>query len=198
MGKTFRLTAVSLLSLLFLAPEVSAQILRRPRPPRTIPEDSRPGLGIILGPTSRVSETATGGLDFAVTGELPLPGGYRARAELGAAEWATDPAAERGATRLTVTRATLGIYQLSGSDRVHSFLGGGFGLYRFRVKGAGGSGTKTGLFGGFGLEAAGRRHAASVEIRLTFAGGQREGEHVTDPHDTVLHGSILFGLKRVF
>lgn len=192
MGTTAKLAGLTLLSLLFLPPEGSAQIIRgRPRPAPT-PADTRPALGLLGGPTSRASDTDTGGLEFALFGEKPIERGWRARGEIGAAIWNTDPAFEGGITRLTLSRATAGLYRVHGRSPVHTFIGAGVGLYRHRLRGAPGSGFAGGAHGGMGIEYAGRLGGFSSEVRVGLA------PKSSTPHGAVLHASVLFGVKRMF
>lgn len=204
MSKTPGLIAATFLVVtLGSAVEAAAQCCwpRPPRPPRTVPEDLQPAVGIVLGPSSRAAEKATGGFQLGLTGEVPLPEGFLGRAELGVAAWNTDPMSDGGATFLSIRHATLGLYRMNGERGVHTFIGGGVGLYRFRVQDAGGSGTKPGIHAGVGIEGGGKRLAISGEMRLTIAGGGRPNPgQVYEPsaHESILHASILFGVKRRF
>ena len=187
--RTTRQVTLALVSLLFLtagAPEASAQIIlgrpRPPRPPRVIPADNYPSLGLLLGPTSRSADHHTGGLEVAFTGEVPLHDGLRGRVELGASTWSA----------LTLTRATAGLYRVSGRSPFHGFVGAGVGLYRHRVDGERRSGSQPGVHGGFGFEYVGRRRGYSAEVRLGVAPNSKT------PDGGVLQASLLFGWKRVF
>ena len=168
------------------APEAQAQIIlgrpRPPRPPRIIPAENHPSLGVLIGPTSRSAHQHTDGLEVAFTGEMPLHDGLRGRVEVGASTWSS----------LTLTRMTAGLYRVSGTSPFHGFAGLGLGLYRHRVDGEPASGSQAGLHGGFGFEYVGRRRGYSAEVRLGVAPSSKT------PDGGVLQASLLFGWKRVF
>jgi hypothetical protein len=200
MGTTPRLLLAATV-LILSAADAAAQCCwpRPPRPPRSVPHDLRPAMGVVLGPTSRAAALASDGFQLGISGDVPLPDGFVGRAELGIAAWNTDPATDGGATFLSIRHMTVSAYRTNGTGRTHTFIGGGFGLYRFRVRNADGSGTKPGVHGGVGIEGGGKRMAMSVEARLTFAGGGRRAPmEAYGPHDAVLHASLLLGVKRRF
>ena len=188
---TKRTAALAFTSLLFLAPEVSAQILVGPRRPPRILAETQPAVGVLAGPTSRAADSDTGGLEFAVFGEKPIDRGWRARGEIGVALWDTTPAFTEGATRISLTRATAGLYRVHGHSGMHSFAGGGVGLYGHHVANGPGSGVKGGVHAGMGIEIMGARHGFSTEVRVGVA------PKPSAPLGGVLHASILFGVKRV-
>ena len=192
---TARHTVLGLASLLFLAPEVEAQIpqvLRHlPRAGLT-PAETRPAIGVLGGPTSRAADADTGGGEFALFGEMPIDTGWRVRAELGGATWDMAPTEQRSASQLTLTRGTVGIYRVHGRGDLHSFIGGAVGLYRHRLSGAADSSLKGGAHIGMGAEYDGRRMGFATEVRVALA------PNPTAHGGGTLHASVLFGLKRVF
>jgi hypothetical protein len=193
MTRHHRILGIAVLALLCGATEALAQVpYPRPGRPPLTPAETRPAAGLMAGPTSRAADNDTGGLELAVFAEAPIDAGWRARGEIGAAIWETDPAYARGAKRVTLTRATAGLYRVHGRSRVHSFIGAGVGLYGHHLSGAPGSGMSGGAHGGMGLEYEGRRRGLSAEARIGLA------PKSSTPQGGVLHASVLFGWKRVF
>lgn len=190
-----RIAPLALASLLFVAPEVEAQIPRILRHlPRTglAAAETRPAVGVIGGPTSRAADLDTEGGEFALFGELPIDKGWRARGELGAAMWDLQATQSRPASRLTLTRGSAGLYRVHGRGELHSFIGAGVGLYRHRMSGGANSSLKGGAHIGMGAEYEGREMGFNTEVRVGAA------PNPTAHLGGTLHLSLLFGVKKVF
>ena len=196
MTRHHRIGVLTALALLWASTEALAQFpFPRPKRPLSVPTDNRATIGLTFGPSARTAESDSSGFDVAVAGEIPLHDGLRGRVEVGGSSWSADPVTERGATRVTLTRATIGAYRLTGTEKFHTFSGGGVGLFRHRVRGASRSGTHGGIFGGVGMEYLGDRRGFGLEFRVHLTGKPSEYEY---GRDLMLHGAVLFSVKRVF
>ena len=175
--------------------------------------ECRPRIGFTLGSASNTDRNGALGVfpqnrsghspDLAVSAELPLVDRWSARADVGTAAWTFQDRDSLGVPlrrdRIRVTRATVSAIKQTPTPcgaPLRLYLGGGFGVYRYRFRDQRMGTTRSGAHGLLGIEVLPReRVAVAVDVALHAVRGPGR-----DPVDSYLltMGQVTAGVRFLF